>query len=121
MDRGILIGVVGPCGTGKSELVSRLKDHGFRVRHIAQEHSFAPKMWRVITNPDILIYLKVSYPKTLDRKNFKWSEKEFQEQLHRLRHARAHADIMIDTDPLTPNEVFQSILEALNEIQNSKI
>lgn len=120
MDHDILIGVVGPCGTGKSELVSRLKEHGFRVRHIAQEHSFAPKMWQVITNPDILVYLKVSYPKTMDRKNFKWTEKEFQEQLHRLRHAIEHADITIDTDPLTPNEVYQSILEAIKEIYASK-
>lgn len=120
MDRELLIGVVGPCGTGKSELVSRLRDYGYRVRHIAQEHSFAPKMWQVISNPDLLIYLGVSYPETLKRKRFRWTESEFQEQLHRLRHARENADIVIDTDTLSPEEVFQAILTGIAEFQNSQ-
>ncbi len=113
MDQKILIGVVGPCGTGKSELVTRLKEYGYRVCHIAQEHSFAPKMWRAISNPDILVYLHVSYPETLKRKNFDWSQEEYEQQLYRLRHARANADIVIDTDPLTPEEVFQAIITAI--------
>jgi deoxyadenosine/deoxycytidine kinase len=113
MSLDILVGVVGPCGTGKSELVKRLKESGYRARHIAQEHSFAPKMWQVITNPDILIYLHVSYEETLKRKSFRWSEEEYQEQLKRLRHAHENADIEIDTDPLTPDEVFQAILRAI--------
>jgi len=108
-----LIGVVGPCGTGKSELVSRLKECGYVAAHIAQEHSFAPKMWQTITNPDFLIYLHVSYPETLKRKGFNWSEKEYLEQLKRLRHARENADIEIDTDPLSPDEVLQDALKAI--------
>jgi deoxyadenosine/deoxycytidine kinase len=110
MDQNLKIGLVGACGTGKSELASRLRLHGFQVRHIAQEHSFAPKMWKVISNPDILIYLHVSYLETLNRKNFIWTEKEYQEQLHRLRHARVHADLNIDTDNISPDEVYQTIL-----------
>ena len=102
MGQKLKIGVVGACGTGKSELASRLIAHGYEVRHIAQEHSFAPKMWKVISNPDILIYLHVSYPNTLNRKNFKWTEKEFMEQIYRLRHARKHADLKIDTDQFNP-------------------
>jgi len=116
MGQSLKIGLVGACGTGKSELTSRLKERGFQVRHIAQEHSFAPKMWKVISNPDILIYLHVSYPETLNRKNFKWTEKEYQEQLHRLRHARAHADLKIDTDNISPDEVFQIILTFIGGI-----
>lgn len=107
------IGVVGPCGTGKSELVSRLKNCGYQAHHIAQEHSFAPNMWQAITNPDILIYLHVSYPETLKRKKFRLTEEEYQEQLDRLHHARANANIEIDTDPLTPDEVFQAALAAI--------
>ena len=110
-----LIGVVGPCGTGKSELVSRLREIGYQARHIAQEHSFAPKMWQVITNPDLLVYLQVSYPETLKRNKFRWSEKEYQEQLHRLRHARDNADIIINTDPLSPEEIFQVILTEIKK------
>jgi hypothetical protein len=72
-------------------------------------------MWRVISNPDILIYLHVSYPETLKRKRFRWSEKEYQEQLHRLRHAHENADLHIDTDPLSPEEVLKIILSEISE------
>lgn len=113
MDHEILIGVVGSCGTGKSELVTRLRDLGYKTHHIAQEHSFTPTMWQEITHPDLLIYLHVSYQETLKRKNFKWSEKEYKEQLKRLEHARANADIVIDTDPLTPDEVFEIALASI--------
>ena len=110
------IGVVGACGTGKSELVTRLKNHGYYARHIAQEHSFAPTMWRKSSNPDLLVYLQVSFPITLQRKNFHWTEAEFEEQQHRLRHAKTHADLIIDTDNLTPDEVFRIVLKKLREI-----
>lgn len=106
----LLIGIVGVCGSGKTELAERLKAHGFRVRHIAQEHSYAPHMWQQLTNPDILIYLDVSYEETLRRKSFNWNRKEFQEQLRRVAHARQHADLEIDTNPITPSEVFQQAL-----------
>ncbi len=109
----LLIGLVGACGSGKTELAQRLIAHGFRVRHIAQEHSFAPRMWQQITNPDILIFLEVSYAATLKRKGFNWSEKEYQQQLERLAHAHQHADVFIDTDPLTPDEVFERVIDFL--------
>jgi len=111
------IGIVGACGTGKSELVSRLRADGYLVRHIAQEHSYAPRMWRQIADPDFLVYLHVSYPNTLVRKKFKWTEKEFQEQLHRLRHARIHADVEIDTDRLTPNQVYEGIIANIQSLK----
>jgi len=113
MESRITLGIVRACGTGKSELVARLKDRGYNVRHIAQEHSYAPKMWKQISNPDTLIYLHVSYPLTIERKAFKWTEKEFQEQLHRLRDAREHADIHIDTDKLKPDEIYNLILDKI--------
>ncbi len=108
------IGVVGACGSGKSELVQRLKARGYDARHIAQEHSHAPDMWRRISNPDILVFLEVSYPNTLQRKKFDWSEKEYQTELSRLRHARKHADLYIDTNVLSPEEVFTKVLEFLD-------
>ena len=55
------IGVVGPCGAGKSTLVNALAEHGYPARHIAQEHSYVPSMWKRMVNPDILIYLEASY------------------------------------------------------------
>ena len=45
-----------------------------------------------------------------------WSEQEYQEQLRRLQHARDHADLAIDTDPLTPEQVLQIALEFVTNI-----
>jgi broad-specificity NMP kinase len=116
MNDKLKIGVVGACGTGKSELVARLNQHGYQAHHIAQEHSFVPTMWQQLANPDIMVFLQVSYTKTLRRKGFDWTKEEYQEQLHRLRHAIEHADIVIDTDELSPPEVLDSVLQLIEGI-----
>jgi cytidylate kinase len=105
----LIIGVVGPCGAGKSSLVEGLKPHGYQIRPIAQEHSYVPDMWKRLTNPDILIYLDVSYENTIRRRQLDWTYKEYLEELRRLRHARQHADYYLDTNPLTFEEVIQVI------------
>lgn len=110
---GLTIGVVGVCGSGKSELARRLRARGYIVRHIAQEHSFTPKMWQRRGRPDALIYLHASFPITLQRKSLHWNETEYQEQLRRLAHARQHADLSINTDHLTPEEVATAVLNFL--------
>lgn len=109
-----LIGVVGPCGSGKSTLIAGLERHGYACRHIAQEHSYVPSMWQVISKPDILIYLHASYPVSTARRRLDWLPKDHEEQLRRLSHARAHAHILIDTDDLTPGQVLQTALDSLN-------
>lgn len=114
-ESNIIIGVVGVCGSGKSELVRRLRARNFQARHIAQEHSFTPDMWQRLSNPDVLIFLEVSYPLTMQRKNFHWSEREYKTELTRLEHARQHADLVIDTDALTPDEVFNHVLQFMGE------
>lgn len=108
--------MVGPCAAGKSTLASRLRKLGYQAKNIAQEHSYVPYMWQRITHPDILIYLAVSYQNTLLRRNMSWSEVEYQEQLRRLLHALAHADKVIDTDPLTPDQVLEEVLTFLDAI-----
>jgi cytidylate kinase len=111
MDKNILIGVVGPCASGKTTLVGNLKRNGFNPRHIAQEHSYVQDMWKRITNPDVMIYLDVDYPSTINRKNLDWTEREFNEQQRRLKHARDHANLVIDTTRLTTNEVFDMVIK----------
>jgi deoxyadenosine/deoxycytidine kinase len=106
----MIIGVVGPCGAGKSSLVAGLNQQGYTVRHIAQEHSYVPDMWRRISHPDILIYLQVSYENTVLRRNLDWTVEEFSEQLRRLKHAREHADLVINTDELTVPEVLSIVI-----------
>jgi deoxyadenosine/deoxycytidine kinase len=106
----MLVGLVGPCGAGKSSLAAKLKGEGFLIRHIAQEHSYVPDMWKRLTNPDLLIYLDVSYENTILRRNLDWTYAEYAEQLHRLRHARQHADLVVDTNPLELEEVQHIVL-----------
>ncbi len=110
----MLIGVVGPCGAGKSSLVAGLKARGFNVRHIAQEHSYVPDMWNRVSHPDILIYLEVSYENTIARRKLDWTFEEFTEQLRRLRHARQHAQLVLDTNTLTVMQVLETVILFLN-------
>ena len=109
----LIVGLVGPCKSGKTVLKRGLMTYGFQVRHIAQEHSFAKEMWKKIANPDVLIYLDVSYPVTLERSTLNWREQDFQEQLRRLSHAREHADLIIETDEKTPEEILDIVLKFL--------
>ena len=108
-----LIGVVGPCGSGKSTLIAGLETQGYVCRHIAQEHSYVQAMWQIITKPDILIYLGASFPVSTARRKLDWQKRDHDEQLRRLLHAREHADLMIDTDDLTSEQVLQKVLEFL--------
>jgi hypothetical protein len=105
-----LIGVVGPCGSGKSTLIAGLETYGYPCRHIAQEHSYVQAMWQIISRPDFLIYLSASFPVSTARRRLDWQEKDYQEQIRRLSHAREHAQLIIDTDQLTPDQVLQKAL-----------
>lgn len=104
-----LIGIVGPCAAGKSTLAANLRGLGYRARHIAQEHSYVPTMWQKLTNPDILIYLNVSYENTIQRRKLSWNRNEYEEQLQRLKHARQHADLVVDTDNLNIPGVLRTV------------
>lgn len=106
----VRIGVVGPCTSGKSTLLQNLREvPGIELRHIAQEHSYVQTMWQRISHPRWLIFLDVSYPVTLNRKNLGWTLAEYQEQQRRLAHARAHADFYLMTDDLTPGQVAEKV------------
>jgi len=105
-----LIGIVGPCGSGKSTLAANMRALGYRVKHIAQEHSYVPQMWRRLTNPDVLIFLDATYSVTTHRRNLGWTFHEYQEQQTRLSHAREHADLYLVTDELTPEQVRDIVI-----------
>ncbi len=113
----IRVGIVGPCTSGKSTLISNLKGlTGVELRHIAQEHSYVQTMWQRISNPRWLIFLDVSYHVSLVRKNLDWTLAEYQEQQRRLSHAREAADLYIMTDDLAPGQVSETVLRFLIKV-----
>lgn len=109
----LLIGVVGPCGSGKSTLIAGLEERGYRCRHIAQEHSYVADMWQRLTKPDLLIFLQCSFENSTARRKLNWSRADYEEQLRRLAHALERADCVIDTNSLTPREVLNQALAFL--------
>jgi deoxyadenosine/deoxycytidine kinase len=111
-----LIGIVGPCGAGKTTLAAGLGELGYRSRAIAQEHSYVPYMWKRITNPDYLIFLLASYSTCTMRRRLVWLEQDHAEQLRRLEDARAHADLSIETDAISAQEVLRRTLDFLEGV-----
>jgi guanylate kinase len=114
-DGQLLIGIVGPCGSGKSTLVAGLEKHGYHCRHIAQEHSYVKYMWQHITKPDILIFLECSFENSTSRRKLNWVPADYEEQLRRLSHAREHANLIIQTDSLDVDDVLAQAMDFLKK------
>ena len=112
----LLIGVVGVCASGKSTLIKEMEARGFQMRHIAQEHSYVKDMWKRITNPDVLIFLDATYPLTLQRRQLDWTEADWAEQQRRLSHAREHADLYINTDDLSIEQVREIVIAFIGKL-----
>jgi nicotinamide riboside kinase len=116
-----LIAVVGPCASGKSQLVRALRSQEYNAREVVQEHSHVPTMWQRITQPDLLIYLDVSWEIACQRRPTTAKAAWWDELSRRLRHARQHADLYIHTDALTPQEVFEETLAFLKDVLHSPL
>lgn len=112
-----LVGVVGPCGAGKTALVAALRRHGIAAREVAQEHSYVPAMWERITGPDLLVYLKVSRREAERRKGRNLPPVYWGQLVERLAHARANADLVVDTDHLTLDNVLEDVLSFLERYE----
>lgn len=109
-----LVAVVGVCAAGKSTLAHNLRARGWNARQVAQEHSYAPDMWRRITDPDVLIYLDAQLATIrLRRRDPDFPAWLLEAERYRLRHARQHCAIYLPTDDLTPEEVLARVLAAL--------
>ena len=107
------IAVVGPCASGKSTLTAALRAAGYEARQPAQEHSYVPDMWRRLVDPDVLIYLDISYEALLERRPH-FGEREYLErEKARLAHAREHADLVVDTSELAVEVVAAQVMSLL--------
>lgn len=105
-----MIGIVGPCSSGKSTLARALRAAGYQVKEIRQEHCAMPAMWKRLTNPDVLIYLDVNMQVGAQREGLtqpsSWWEEE---RAVRLAHARRHCDLYVDTSELSPGDVLTRV------------
>ena len=109
--------VVGPCAAGKSTLRTRLQARGFtQVRVVAQEHSSIRDLWKMRGYPQTLIYLDVQ-PETANARQGRsdWTLAAHEEQIYRLREARAACDLYLPTDDLTPDEVEERVISHLTK------
>ncbi len=88
-------------------LVKSLQDAGYNAHEVNQEHSYVPAMWQRFSNPDLLIYLDVSQEVASERRSSEADAAWWDAMRQRLQHARQHADLCIDTDKLSPQEVLE--------------
>lgn len=77
-------------------------------------------MWRQIRSPDILIFLDASFETCTRRKRLDWTIDDYQAEQVRLRHARKHCDLYLETDELSPDEVLERALAYLSGGQPSE-
>ncbi len=118
MTSTLRVAVVGPCMSGKSELVRALRQAGYQTHHVAQEHSYVPHMWQRLRQPDVLIFLDVDYEAVRSRRpGISWGPERLVEQAGRLAHARAHCDLYIDTSRRTIEEVQRQVFDYLASLQ----
>lgn len=109
-----LVKIVGVSAAGKSTLVAGLREMGYNARPVAQEHSLVPDMWQRIRPPDLLIFLDADLTAQGERRpDVSWNEPWRRTELERLAHARCHADLVIDTSHLSPENVLQQAIEFL--------
>jgi shikimate kinase len=109
--------VVGVCSAGKSTLSKALRERGYKVRTVAQEHSHVPYLWQ-IAKPDVLIYLDASLATIRQRRSPRWHRPMLDEEHRRLAHARQHAHLYIHTDGLSPKDVASKALTFLNNTKD---
>lgn len=88
--------VVGTCASGKSTLVTALRDVGIDAYVCAQEHSEIPTLWNHL-QPDFVVVLEVGLDTVRQRRGVLWPSAIYREQRRRLSAAREAADLALDT------------------------
>lgn len=106
--------VTGTSAAGKTTLVQGLRINGINARAAGQEHSQVQDMWQRIHPPQILIYLEATLgTQRIRRPDVSWSAAMLRMEKERLAHARAHADLNIETSKITRTAVLERVLAFL--------
>jgi GTPase SAR1 family protein len=103
--------VVGPCASGKSTLVERLRAAGLDARASGQEHSAVRDLWAKL-EPDLLVALDIDLETLRARRSPHWPEDIYLRQRERLRHAFEVADLVIDTMANDAEAVANVVIDA---------
>lgn len=115
----MLIAIVGVCASGKSTLVNGLKARGYNAYNVAQEHSCIKKFWNR-WRPDFLIMIDAGLLAIQKRRMVTWNEERLAVQHERLRDAREHADLYIQTDALHEEEVLEMVINFVRRHTNDE-
>lgn len=102
--------VVGPCGAGKTTLAAALRHEGYAVRAVAQEHSIIRELWRHGGEVAALIFLDAAPQAISVRRGHDFPLWLYREQIERLKSAREHATMVLDTTELSAAEVRAAVI-----------
>lgn len=116
-----MVVVVGVCGSGKTELVRRLRLRGIDARVVAQEHSEVRTLWRHLGNPDAVVYLSARTRTVQRRGRSTLSIAILSEQRRRLADARRIATVRIRTDEVSPEVVEARVIACLDGVLTTRI
>lgn len=111
--------VAGVCSSGKTTLVKSLQEAGIDAYNVAQEHSGIKKLWNK-KNPDILVVLDAKLTSIRKRRIVPWGEERLVVQRERLVDAYQHADLYLQTDELSREDVVQNVLEYIRRNSHAK-
>ncbi len=114
------IAVVGVCASGKTTLVSGLKAAGYDAYNVAQEHSCIHDFWNK-HHPDLLVMIDASLPAILKRRKVYWGEERLATQRKRLKDAREHADLFLQTDDLSAAQVLAKVIRFIGESEKEGV
>jgi shikimate kinase len=107
------VAVVGSCASGKTTIVARLREHGIDAWAVAQVHSAIAELWRHL-GPDRLVFLDTILETVRARRgDDNWPGWIFDLQQERLLNARTHADVIVDTNDRSVDEIVATILREL--------
>jgi len=113
------IGVAGNCVAGKSTLVNALIAKGYNAVNIAQEHSVSKRFWMRL-KPDFIVYLSCNLDTARQRRKIGWGQERLTEQWAILSDVKANADIILETDQMTKEEVLAKVEQALSNLPKER-